>query len=178
MGDVRHKVFISYHHADADEVNEFIEKFDDIDDVFICRALGAGMNDDIIDSTNTDYVMRRIRELYLKDSTVTIVLIGKCTRTRRYVDWEIQASLRNGNSVKPNGLLGIKLPSYDSNGYPERLNANLKQDEEQEECYARAIDYPTKETLIDYIEDAFNARESRKDLIVNKRDKFSYNRTC
>jgi len=94
------------------------------------------------------------------------------------VDWEIQASLRNGNSVKPNGLLGIKLPSYDSNGYPERLNANLKQDEEQEECYARAIDYPTKETLIDYIEDAFNARESRKDLIVNKRDKFSYNRTC
>ena len=35
------------------------------------------MEQDIIDSDNTDYVMSRIRELYLKDSTVTIVLIGK-----------------------------------------------------------------------------------------------------
>ena len=136
------------------------------------------MNDDVVNSTNTDYVMRRIRELYLKDSTVTIVLIGKCTKTRRYVDWEIQASLRNGGTVKPNGLLGIRLPSYDSKGYPNRLNLNLKQYDEQEDCYARVIGYPTKQTLINYIEDAFQAREKRKDLIVNPRDKFAHNRSC
>lgn len=59
------------------------------------------MNDDIINSTDTNYVMRRIRELYLKDSTVTIVLMGKYTYTRRYVDWEIQASLRNGETLNP-----------------------------------------------------------------------------
>ena len=47
------------------------------------------MEQDIIDIDNTDYVMRRIRELYLKDSTVTIVLIGKCTWARRSIDWEI-----------------------------------------------------------------------------------------
>ena len=29
MGDIRHKVFISYHHADQDEVNDFVSTFAD-----------------------------------------------------------------------------------------------------------------------------------------------------
>ena len=122
MSDVRHKVFISYHHDDQDEVEQFVETFDHERKVFIARALGIGMEQDIIDSDDTDYVMRRIRELYLGDSTVTILLIGKCTWARRYVDWEIQASLRSGETVTPNGLLGIKLPSYPKRGcrFPNR----------------------------------------------------------
>ena len=137
------------------------------------------MADDIINSDDTNYVMRRIRELYLKDSTVTIVLIGKCTWARRYVDWEIQASLRQGETIKPNGLLGIKLPSYNNNGYPERLNMNLLQDDEQEDCYARVINYPKrKDTLKNAIEDAFQARTKRRHLIVNPRDRYKYNRHC
>ena len=44
------------------------------------------MEDDVIDSNNTDYVMQRIRQLYLQDSTVTLVLIGKCTWARRFGD--------------------------------------------------------------------------------------------
>lgn len=178
MTEVRHKVFISYHHADQKEVDDFIATFDKERKVFITRALGV-MAQDIIDSDDTDYVMRRIRELYLKDSTVTIVLIGKCTWARRYVDWEIQASLRHGEKVTPNGLLGVKLPSYKNNGYPDRLNKNLKQNEGQEDCYARVIDYPTrKDTLAAWIEDAFQARTSRAHLIVNPRERFRYNRQC
>lgn len=179
MKEVRHKVFISYHHADQDEVEEFIETFDHERKVFITRGVGVDIEQDIIDSDDTDYVMRRIRELYLKDSTVTIVLIGKCTWARRYVDWEIQASLRHGETVTPNGLLGIKLESYKKNYYPDRLNKNLKQDEEQEDCYARACDYPTrKDTLAAWIEDAFKARTSRAGLIVNPKERFKYNKTC
>jgi MTH538 TIR-like domain (DUF1863) len=56
-------------------------------------------------------LMGRIRADYIKDSTVTIVLAGKCIWARRYVDWEIQASLRAGQTVSPNGLLGLKLLS-------------------------------------------------------------------
>lgn len=179
MTEVRHKVFISYHHDDQNEVEEFVETFDHERKVFIARGLGVGMEQDIIDSDNSDYVMRRIRELYLKDSTVTIVLIGKCTWARRYVDWEIQASLRHGETVTANGLLGIKLPSYKKSGYPARLNKNLKQDEKQEDCYARVINYPTrKDTLATWIEDAFQARTSRADLIVNPRERFKNNRKC
>lgn len=179
LSEVKHKVFISYHHDDQDEVDKFIGTFDHEHKVFIARALGVGMEQDIIDSTDTDYVMRRIRESYLKDSTVTIVLIGKCTWARRYIDWEIQASLRHGGTVTPNGLLGIKLPSYNKSGYPDRLNKNLKQNDQQKDCYTRVIDYPTrKDTLINEIEDAFQARNSRAHLIVSPRDRFGYNRTC
>ena len=181
MSNVRHKVFISYHHDDQDEVEQFIETFDNERKVFIARALGIGMEQDIIDSDDTDYVMGRIRELYLKDSTVTIVLIGKCTWARRYVDWEIQASLRSGETVIPNGLLGIKLPSYPKRGgqFPNRLNLNLKQSDEQEDCYARWVEYPTrKDTLANAIDAAFNRRFTHTKWIKNPRERFKYNSTC
>ncbi len=71
----------------------------------------ANDNYDFINSTDTDYVMKCIRENYLSDSTVTIVLIGSCTHSRRYVDWEIKSSLRQGQYTTPNGLIGILLPS-------------------------------------------------------------------
>jgi hypothetical protein len=44
---VQHKVFISYHHVDQNEVEEFIETFDHDRKVFIARALGVGMEQDI-----------------------------------------------------------------------------------------------------------------------------------
>jgi len=179
MSEVKHRVFISYHHDDQDEAEEFIETFDHERKVFIARALGVDMEEDIIDSDDTDYVMRRIRELYLKDSTVTIVLIGKCTWARRYVDWEIQASLRHGETATPNGLLGIVLPSAGREPTPpDRLNKNLK-GEDSDEGYARWFWYPQrKDTLANWIEDAFQARTSRAHLIVNSRDRFKNNRTC
>jgi len=178
--EIRHKVFISYHRDDRTEVDNFVETFDHDRKAFISRILGVDMEQDIIDSDNTDYVMSRIRQLYLKDSTVTIVLIGNCTWARRYVDWEIQASLRHGEKVTPNGLLGIKLKSYkQGSGYPNRLNLNLKQNEKQQDCYARVINYPESEdVLVNNIEDAFQARTSRAHLIVNPRDRFKYNKTC
>ena len=178
MSTIRHKVFISYHHADQDEVNDFIKTFDEERDVFIARALGTEMSSDIINSGDVDYVMRRIRELYLKDSTVTIVLIGKCTWARRYVDWEIQASLRHGDQTTPNGLLGIVLPSAGKSPIaPERLNANLNSDDNN--SYARWIWYPQrKDTLANWIEDAYQARTDRANLIINKKDRFINNRSC
>jgi len=175
---VRHKVFISYHHDDQKEVDDFIQTFDQERNVFITRGLGIEMADDIVDSDNPDYVMGRIRELYLKDSTVTIVLMGKCTWARRFVDWEIQASLRHGETVTPNGLLGIKLKNY-KNQFPNRLNLNLKQDDSQEDCYAGWIDYPTrKDTLANSIEGAFQSRTTRTKWIVNPRERFKYNKSC
>ena len=179
MSRIRRKVFISYYHDDQDEVDDFINTFDHERDVCIVRALGAGMEQDIIDSTDTDYVMQRIREKYLNDSTVTIVLIGKCTWARRYVDWEIQASLRHGDLVTPNGLIGIVLPSAGKKPIPpERLLKNLK-GEKCDEGYARWYWYPQQKNLLaDWLEDAFKARTSRANLIENPRDNYRYNKTC
>jgi len=178
MSTVRHKVFISYHHADQEQVDDFIRTFDEERDVFISRGIGIEMSDDVINSDNTTYVMRRIRELYLQDSTVTIVLIGKCTWARRYVDWELQSSLRSGETVTPNGLLGIVLPSAGKKPTaPNRLSINLNNDDK--DGYARWYWYPNrKDTLASWIEDAFQARSARSNLIENPRERFKNNRSC
>lgn len=175
----RRKVFISYHHADQYEVDGFVNTFDAFHDVFIARGLGLNMADDIVNSTDTDYVMRRIRELYLRDSTVTIVLIGRCTWARRYVDWELQASLRRGEFTTPNGLVGIVLPSAVQQPLPpQRLLMNLPPGDGRD-GYARWYWYPrSREELAGWIEDAHRARTGREQLIVNPRDKFAYNKIC
>src|SRR5690606_9063791 len=120
---VRRKCFISYHHdGDQGAVDTLIRQFDHGRNLFIARGLGQEMPGDVINSTDPEYVMRRIRELFISDSSVTIVVLGRCTWARRYVDWEIQASLRYSDESLPNGLLGIRL-SPDVQ-YPARFNDN------------------------------------------------------
>jgi hypothetical protein len=180
---VRRKVFISYHKVDSNEVNQFIRLFSGSYETFLARGIGAGMAGDIINSTNTEYVMSRIRQEYLGDSTVTIVMIGNCTWSRKYVDWELQSSLRSGSTITPNGLLGVKLPSYNSGRYPDRLNANLLSDADKRggrtDCYARAVAWPASaEELRSHIEDAYKARTLRAHLINNPRERFKIDRDC
>jgi hypothetical protein len=162
-----HKCFISYNAADKDAVDKFCENFSGS---FIRR--GLKMEDDIIDSTNTDYVMQRIRSLYLKDSTVTIVLIGKCTWARRFVDWEVQASLRNPADGYPNGVVAIQLwDSYKT--LPNRVSLNVNSG------YSKFYAYPkSSASLENMINEAFDARFDKQNLIDNPRDRFSNNRTC
>lgn len=177
MAIVRRKCFISYHHADQDAVNAFVRRFDHEHDSFIARGLGEEMPGDVINSTNTDYVMAKIRERFLSDSTVTIVLLGRCTWARRYVDWEIQSSLRRGEHTVPNGLLGIKLPSFTS--FPQRFHDNLSSDWPRIDCYARHMDYPgSTEELVSGIEAAYQRRTTHAHLIVNPRERMGYNRQC
>ena len=164
----RHKCFISYHKDDKDAVDDFCETFEGS---FIRR--GIVMEDDIIDSDNTDYVMRRIRELYLQDSTVTIVLLGRCTWARRFVDWEVQASLRKSlTGPPPNGLVAIQLwKSYKT--LPNRVNLNV------DSGYAKFYEYPkSSRGLSSMIDKAFEARTDLEDLIVNPRERFERNRSC
>lgn len=178
MAAIRRKCFISYHHADQTHVDKFIRDFDHSHDIFIARGLGNEMPGDVIQSTDTEYVMRRIRELYLSDSTVTLLMIGPCTWARRYVDWELQASLRSGEKATPNGLLGVKLPNYSESGgaFPPRFNQNLKQ-EGQADCYARHMQYPSSaEQLMNAIEAAYQRRTTHAHLIQNPRDRMSNNR--
>lgn len=174
----RHKCFVSYHQEDEDEVETFIEDFSD---VFIAKVLGVSNDDDFIDSDDTDYVMRRIREDYLTDSTVTLVVMGECTWARKYVDWEIAATLRNSPKNRRSGLLGVILPSAASDPRPpQRLKNNLPPTNDSN-GYARWIHYPSTEAVLkSYIEDAFQARSTvaRYKLINNRSALFKYNRHC
>jgi hypothetical protein len=165
----RRKCFISYHHADEREVQTFIQTFDHNHNVLISRGIGASMAGDIINSENSDYIMRRVREDYLRDSSVTIVMVGRSTWGRKFVDWEIAASLRNTASYNRNGLMAITLPSVAGavgRRLPDRFSDNL----DGEDGYARWWKYPTSTSaLADCIEMAYQYRTSRSHLVNNSR---------
>jgi len=175
-GTVRHKCFLSYHHDDAAEVAEFVAKFGD---VFIPKVIGASEEfDDFIDSENDAYVMDAIRERYLTDSTVTIVFVGRCTSTRKFIDWEIYSSLRNDSKNKRNGVMAIQLPSNSgSAALPARFALNRGKPDT--ETYSRYWAYPSSaSSLQSLIEDAFDSRVSRAAWVKLGGERRKYNSTC
>jgi hypothetical protein len=171
----RHKCFISYHQADLDEVTQFIETFES---VFIPQVIGVSNEDDFIDSTDTDYVMDKVRERYLTNSAVTIVMVGRCTWARRYVDWEVYSSLRHDKNNKRSGLLAITLPSaanYSGKRLPPRVADNVH----DADGYTRWYKYPSSEAFLRRcINEAFGARVSKAGLIDNTRARKLYNSSC
>jgi hypothetical protein len=119
---VKRKVFVSYHHGgDQAYYDAFVHAFDRTYDIVADNSL-----DRAIDSDNVDYVRRRIRENYITGSSCTIVLVGRDTWGRKYIDWELDATLE-----KEHGLIGLQLPTLPTNpnntvSVPDRLNDNIQ----------------------------------------------------
>lgn len=108
----RHKVFVSFHHANDERYKaHFIDKFSNLFDGFISKAVSDG---DINPNSSVEATRQKIRDEYISDATVTIVLIGQETWKRKHVDWEISASIRDTKHNSRTGLIGILLPSYDN----------------------------------------------------------------
>lgn len=155
----RHNVFVSYHH-DNDQYyrNQFEQLFTTYYDIMISRSVQIG---EIDPNLPAERVRQIIRDNYLRDTTVTIVLIGSETWKRKHVDWEIGASIRNTQYNSRSGLLGIFLPSHPDYGrdkynkciIPPRLydNANCG--------YAGLYDWNTNPAIVKgWIDHAFNNR--------------------
>lgn len=114
-----HKCFVSYKKEDDYYKKELVKMFKEED--IIDKTL-----DRVIDSQDGNYIMQVIRDDYLKDSTVTICLIGVHSSENEGRDYlgrhknyfiirELQASLYNGKNNTRNGILGVVIPEmYDS----------------------------------------------------------------
>ena len=123
-GTQRHKVFVSYHHAQDQRYRDAFERlFADIHDIMVSKSVQIG---DIAPGLKTETIRQKIRDEYLRDTTVTVVLVGRNTWQRKHVDWEIGASIRDTEHNSRSGLLGILLPSYHEGlGAPERGKYNV-----------------------------------------------------
>ena len=159
-----HKVFISSRYTPEDEKYKkiFEELFNDKTQIIISKSIQEG---DINSNLPTETVRQKIRDEYLRDSTVTVVLIGKETWQRKHIDWEISYSIRDTKLNTRSGLLGIFLPTYpltDDNKYnpytiPSRLYYNKK-------CgYADLYNWSTNPKAVqDIIHEAFERRNKIK----------------
>lgn len=106
----RHKVFVSYHHAlDESYKDGFELRFGNVFDAIVPGSVTDG---DIDPNVPTETLRQKIRDAYLRDTSVTVVLIGAQTWQRKHIDWEIGSSIRQMETNPRSGLLGILLPSY------------------------------------------------------------------
>lgn len=157
---IRRNVFVSYHHGG---------------DQAYYDSLSTNMHDRLqlltdnslerrIDSSNHAYIMRRIREHHLHGSSCTIVLCGANTWRRKYVDWEINASL-----TQEMGLVGVWLPTLPlspNNGTqkPARLQDNI------DSGYAVWVSWNEITANANVLTDAIErANGASKQLIINSR---------
>lgn len=174
-GSVRHKCFISYHSADAEEVLDFVETFES---AFIPRSVGLSDEDSpLVESDDAEYIANTIRDKYLRDSTVTVVMVGRCTWGRRFVDAEVYSSLRRGKVNRINGLMAIELPSVAGDSkLPARVKDNYVKDGES---YAKYWVYPSSVTQLQgWIQRVFDARETKEHLKDNSRSRRRRNAPC
>jgi len=172
----RHKCFVSYHVADIDEVTSFLDTFAT---EFIPRSVGVTEEDDFVDSTDDEYIKRKIRETYLADSTVTILLLGGCTWSRKFVDWELSSTLRDDSSNRRSGLLAVPLPSRKNTAtLPSRVKDNWVEGDSAG-SYVEYRSYPTtKSGLRSAIEAAFTARTTKSNKVNNSRALRRANSSC
>lgn len=118
-----HKCFISFKKEDIYYKNEIMKKLND--DQVQGKSLVKW-----IDSEDIDYVMQVIRSQYMKNTSVTLFLIGKHSseeegfeynstdgcyyNKQNFIIRELKATLYDGKGNRRSGLLGIVLPEmYD-----------------------------------------------------------------
>lgn len=173
----RHKVFLSFHHLlDENYKNRFCEL---LGTSFVDKSVEDG---DIGPGLKVNTVRGRIRDEFIADATVTVVLVGRCTWQRKHVDWEIGSSLRDTKKNSRCGLLGILLPSHPDHGrttyrswlIPPRLADNAG----EESSFATIHDWPVpwnRRRVRGWIHQAFERRSSLTPN--NARPQFARNRS-
>lgn len=81
----------------------------------ISKAVSEG---DINVNNSTETIRQIIRDEFISDASVTVVLIGPETWKRKHVDWEISSSIKDTKNNPRCGLIGILLPTHPSYNQP------------------------------------------------------------
>lgn len=95
--------------SEASSPHVFISfSYDDIDEVNLLRGQAKNENTDLqfddysvkeaFDSNNADYIKRQIREK-IDRASVTVVYLSENSASSKWVNWEIEESLKRGKGV-------------------------------------------------------------------------------
>ena len=172
----RHRVFISFHEQDIKYKKEFVRR---MGQRILDRSVDTGNIDDTGMKTAT--VRQKIRDEYIRDATITIVLIGPRTWQRKHVDWEIGSGLRKTKKNSRCGLLGILLPNHPNHGKKHNLHLlppRLADNCNGEDPYALIYDWPSPwapAKVSQWVHRAFVRKQGANP--TNSRKPFARNRT-
>ncbi len=122
MTEKRHNVFISYQHNEEDALYEQALKNilleADVEKVITSRKSDFSGISPRLEMTR---IKQLIRQRFLRNTTVTVVLVGQHTWKSKHIDWEISTSISDNALESRSGLVGILLPSH-ADYHSERIN--------------------------------------------------------
>ena len=112
----RHKVFVSYHHKNDQSFKDYLVGLTEYnperrENQFIFDDLSVDQNGIDDKGMTNEQVRKTIRDDYIRDATVLILLCGCETSKRKFVDWELQAAMYDDPIKFKLGILIINLPS-------------------------------------------------------------------
>ena len=102
----RHKVFVSYHHENNQKYKDRLveEMSEDLVDLSV-------KDGDIDDGIRTEVIWQEIRDEHIADATVVLILIGRHTWSRKFMDWEIDSALNQSRNNSRCGCWGYCCPT-------------------------------------------------------------------
>lgn len=168
----KRKTFLSYYHKDDQAYKQYFENL--FGDLIVNKSVQDG---DIKSDNSDDYIKKLIQDGYLSDTTVLVILLGKNTKHRKHVDWEISGALNYKVGDHYAGILGVVLPTHPDYGKPKlQLNSNnfpARFWENYQSGYAVKIDWTEDRYLMQKnIEEAFSRRimtDKRRNNILQKK---------
>ena len=112
----RHKVFISYYHHDDQIYKDILINMQELNsETWQLQSIfeDCSVHENEIDDTGltSEQIRCIIRDEYIKDATVLILLCGQNTRKRKHIDWEIHAAMYDSEKNPQMGILVINLPT-------------------------------------------------------------------
>lgn len=105
-----HNVFISFHHDNDQMYKEALVEWGKKYNIFIDGSVEIG---EIPEDWDSQQIRNYIRDEHLKDTSVTILLVGTETQKRKHIDWELYSSMYDGTKNHKSGILVINLPTVD-----------------------------------------------------------------
>lgn len=137
----KHNIFISYHHNNDQWAKERLIELNEEFKFFTDCSVDTG---DIPDEWDDQRIRTEIRDNYLRDSTVTVLLVGEETKNRKHVDWELYSSMFDGKKNKKSGIVVIMLPSTDC------THCHAAHAEEKSKIFSHIDDWTKVNTRAEY----------------------------
>ena len=160
----KHRVFISYYHSDdqyyKDELirwNYWFGLFED-----------WSVNDGDIDDTymNDEDIRIKIRDEYIKDATVLILLCGTNTKYRKFIDWELHAAMYDTEKNPKMGIVVINLPGC--------RNGVRAIEEREKQIVANGSNWTYVDSRSEFMERYPDAPERIIDCLANKHSQITF----
>ena len=116
MNIARHRVFISYYHHDDQRYKDYLIKMQEFNiETMQMQSIfeDFSVHENEIDDTglSSEQIRCIIRDEYIKDATVLILLCGENTKKRKHIDWELHAAMYDSPANRQMGIIVINLPT-------------------------------------------------------------------